>query len=227
MLNLSPINLPRRDVVSSINIGVFVSINEDYAIVPRNFDDKARELIAERLDVEVISTSINGSNLIGSLVVGNSRGFLVSRYATDLEIEPIKKVTRVERLPDRMNACGNLILVNDKSALVHPELSNKSVQLIEEFLGVSVYKGCIGGYNVVGKAAAVTDKGLLVNPYVKEEDDIKDLEKIFDVSLGVGTINFGSPLIGSGLIVNSKGYIVGSNTTGPEIARVEEVFQLI
>jgi len=226
MLNLSPIKLTRRDVINNINIGVFVSINEDYAIVPRSFNDKEKEIIAEKLDVEVISTSINGSNLIGSLVVGNSRGFLVSRYATDSEIEPIKKVTPVERFPDRMNACGNLILANNKGAMVHPELSNTSLKLIEEFLGVSVYKGSIGGYNVVGKAAVVTDKGLLVNPYIKK-DDIEDLEKIFDVPLGIGTINFGSSLIGSGLIVNSKGYIVGGNTTGPEIARVEEVFQFI
>lgn len=226
MLNLSPINLSKKDVVIDINIGVFVSTNENYAIVPKNFNDKEKEMIAERLDVEVISTLINGSNLIGSLVVGNSRGFLVSRYATDLEIEPIKKVAPVERFPDRMNACGNLVLVNDKSALVHPGLSNESVKLIEEFLGVSVYKGCIGGYNVVGKAAVVTDKGLLVNPYIKE-NDMKRLEEIFDVPLGVGTINFGSPLIGSGLIVNSKGYIAGSSTTGVELARIEEVFQFI
>lgn len=225
MLNLSLINLPKKDV-SNINIGVFVSINEDYAIVPKSFNDKVKEMIAEKLDVEVISTLINGSSLIGSLVVGNSRGFLVSRYATDSEIEPIKKVIRVERSYDRMNACGNLILINDKGALVHPELSNKSIKLIEDFLGVAVYRGYVGRYNAVGKAAAVTNKGLLVNPYIKR-DDIEVLEKIFDVPLGVGTINFGSPLIGSGLIVNSKGYIAGSNTTGPEIARVEEVFQFI
>jgi translation initiation factor 6 len=38
----------------------------------------------------------------------------------------------------------------------------------------------------------------------------------------IGTINHGSPVIGSGLSVNNKGAIVGNLTTGIEMGRIEE-----
>ncbi|RLF51129.1 MAG: translation initiation factor IF-6, partial [Thermoplasmata archaeon] len=38
----------------------------------------------------------------------------------------------------------------------------------------------------------------------------------------VGTVNHGAPLIGSGIIANSHGAIIGSLTTGIEMNRIEE-----
>ena len=38
----------------------------------------------------------------------------------------------------------------------------------------------------------------------------------------IGTVNHGSPVIGSGLIANSKGAIIGNQTTGIEMGRIEE-----
>jgi translation initiation factor 6 len=208
------------------NIGIFISVTEDYAIASSLIKDDEMKEIEERLGVEVIKTSIGGSPLVGSLVCGNSNGFLVSRYILNSEIKLIENKINIKRFPDRMNACGNVILANDTAAVVHPEVSDRSIRLISRFLDVDVYKGSVGGYKTVGTAASVTNKGLLVNPYTKDKD-FELLEKIFGLPIGVGTINFGSPLVGSGVIANSKGYLVGEETRGPEIARVEEVFQLI
>jgi len=38
----------------------------------------------------------------------------------------------------------------------------------------------------------------------------------------VGTVNFGSPLVGSGILANSRGYVAGDETTGPELGRIED-----
>ena len=46
--------------------------------------------------------------------------------------------------------------------------------------------------------------------------------KIFKVKVITGTVNHGVPLIGSGLIANSYGAIVGNITTGIELGRIEE-----
>ena len=44
------------------------------------------------------------------------------------------------------------------------------------------------------------------------------------VSIGTGSVNMGSCLIGAGLLVNSKGYLAGNATTGFELGRIEDVF---
>jgi translation initiation factor 6 len=44
------------------------------------------------------------------------------------------------------------------------------------------------------------------------------------VPVGTGTINMGSGLIGTGLLVNDTGYIAGNATSGFELGRVEDVF---
>ena len=42
----------------------------------------------------------------------------------------------------------------------------------------------------------------------------------------IGTINHGVPFIGSGLVANSKGALVGDLTTGIELGRIEEALNL-
>ena len=127
---------------------------------------------------------------------------------------------------DKYNAAGNDILVNDNGALVHPDLMEKSLEDIKKTLGVPVYRGTIGSLKTVGMAAVVTNKGLLCHPKVSEEEKML-LKKIFNVDVMIGTVNHGSPVIGSGLVANSKGAIIGNLTTGIEMGRIEEALGLI
>ena len=75
-------------------------------------------------------------------------------------------------------------------------------------------------------AAVVTNKGLLCHPKTSEEE-IRFLEKVFKVPVMIGTINHGSPVIGSGLVANTKGAIIGDLTTGIEMGRIEEALGYI
>jgi translation initiation factor 6 len=68
-------------------------------------------------------------------------------------------------------------------------------------------------------AGVATNKGLLVHPRVTEEE-IAVLEKHFGLPVDVGTVNLGSPLVGSGVLANSHGYFAGLDTTGPELGRI-------
>ena len=115
---------------------------------------------------------------------------------------------RATRLPSKNNAAGNVILVNDSAALVHPGLSGRACEAIEQTLGVRVEKGTIGGLKTVGMAGVATNKGLLVHPRVTEEE-IAVLEELFGLPVDVGTVNLGSPLVGSGVLANSQGYFAG------------------
>ena len=70
-------------------------------------------------------------------------------------------------------------------------------------------------------AAIVTNKGCLCHPKITS-DEKRALESIFKVEAMIGTVNHGVPLIGSGIIANTKGAVIGNLTTGIEMGRIEE-----
>jgi translation initiation factor 6 len=103
---------------------------------------------------------------------------------------------------------------------------DETIKRIEETFKVPVYKGTIGSLKTVGMTAVATNKGLICHPKATE-DEINHLKKVFNVNVMIGTVNHGVPMIGSGLIANSNGAIVGSLTTGIEMGRIEEALNLI
>jgi translation initiation factor 6 len=105
--------------------------------------------------------------------------------------------------------------------LVHPDLKSATVKKISDTLGVPVQKGTIAQLGTVGMAAVVTNKGGLCHPKVTKEEKLL-MEKVFDVEVMIGTVNHGFPMIGSGLVANSNGAIIGNMTTGIEMGRIEE-----
>jgi len=54
------------------------------------------------------------------------------------------------------------------------------------------------------------------------ESELETLEDHLDVYADLGTINYGTPLLGSGLVANDESYLVGEDTTGPELGRIED-----
>ncbi len=168
-----------------------------------------------------IRTSVGGSSIVGSLIRGNSNGIIAAGFILDRELRKIRKYSRAARLSGDLNASGNLILANDNAALVHPDLSDKAVGVIRKALGVDVRKGTIAGLKTVGMAGIATNRGVLVHPKATGSE-IAVLEELFKLPVDIGTVNFGSPLVGSGILANSKGYVAGEETTGPEITRIED-----
>lgn len=205
-------------------MGVSIAATENLAIVPPNITQDMEDLIKESLDVETVKTPISGSNLAGALACGNSRGFVVSKFAFDREIQAIKeKGVEVERIPDRLTAVGNIVLANDSGALVNPLLSDESVELITQILDVEVQRGSIANFKITGAAASASNKGVLLHPSANQED-IKLVENALNAPADVGTVNNGTSLVGACTVATSQGVIVSLNTTGPELARIEETF---
>ncbi|HNX17602.1 MAG TPA: translation initiation factor IF-6 [Methanoregula sp.] len=205
------------------NIGVFARVAGDIAIIPPESTDEFREALKAALSAELVETTIQGSSIIGSLVAGNSRGLVVSGLATDDEIAVLEKHRKVMTLCDTMNAAGNVIMANDTFAAVHPELPAEIAAEIGEFLGVELIPLTLGGVVTVGMAGIATNKGVIVHPRATEQE-IAKLEEVAKVPVGTGTINMGSGLVGTGLLVNDTGYIAGNATSGFELGRVEDVF---
>lgn len=216
--------IKRINLGGNPNIGVSIAATEKLAIIPPNLTPETVEVIEESLEVETVQTLICGSNLAGALTCGNSNGFIVSKYAFDQEIRNIKDMgVEVEKIPDRLTAVGNIVLANDKGAIVNPLLSDEAVELITQVLDVEVVKGSIAQFKITGAVAVATDKGVLLHPSSSQED-IKLVEKILKVPADVGTVNNGTSLVGACAVATTNGIIVSLNTTGPELARIEETF---
>lgn len=201
-------------------IGVFATCTEDVVLVPPLTKPEVCTILEEALDVRVVETLVNGSTVVGALSRGNSNGFLLPYGSSTEEMQEIIGIP-AGILPDRMNAVGNIVLANDSAALVHPELSDRALEAIARTLKVEVYRGTIAGIKNVGMAGVVTNKGILVHPKVTASER-DTLEKIFGFPVNIGTTNFGTQMLGSGLLANSKNFVAGSDTTGPELGRIEE-----
>ncbi len=204
------------------NVGVYCRANDKVGFIQKNLTKKDKNRVTTVLDVDLIELSISDSSIIGSLLTMNSTGAVVCNFIDKISFDLIKKQgIDLCVISDKYNAAGNDILVNDKGCLVHPDIKDKSIKKIEETLNVPACKGTIGGLKTVGMAAAVTNKGLLCHPKVTSEEK-KLLKKVFDVPVMIGTVNHGSPVIGSGLVANNNGAVIGNLTTGIEMGRIEE-----
>jgi len=202
-------------------VGIYATNTEQYVVLPPDLPGPAVEAASETLGVTAIRTLINESTLIGSMMTGNSNGFVVSDLALDKEVRVLQQHAKVARLKGKMTASGNIILANDTAALVHPSLSDRNVEAITKALKVDVKRGTIGGLKTVGMAGCATNKGLLVHPRATEAE-LAALEDLFRLPVDIGTVSFGSPLVGSAILANTKGMITGTRTSGPELGRIED-----
>ncbi len=203
------------------NLGVYCFSNNNYTLISSDAPDKVVQTITSALETKVVRTTIAGTTLIGTMVAGNNNGLLVPYTIEEHELALLKEIfSNVEILPTKMTALGNIILVNDYGALVHPKLGSKSIEIIEKTLGVKVTKMAIAGVPTVGVMGVVNNKGMLVHPNASD-DEIKLLKEIFGVSIERGTVNRGNGYVRLGIIANSRGAVVGSSTTGFELAVIE------
>lgn len=213
--------LKKLDLGNNPFLGVFCRASEDIVIMPPSAPERFANEMEKALGVKVLRTTIDGSELAGSLVCMNSRCALVSRLAYDREIEILGASIKTRRMPYRLNAIGNNILVNDRGAVVHPEYDDTALELISKAMDVEVARGTVAGRGTVGSSAVATGKGVVCHPKASEEEKAV-LRDVLGVPVTIGTANYGSGLIGACMIANSKGAVVGTKTTPIEIGRIEE-----
>lgn len=213
----------RAAFAGSSYVGVFARATDDCLLIRPDAEEDVIEGMTDELGVDVLPTTVAGSNTVGALAVGNENGLLVSGRVTERERERIETAidTPVYGLPGKINAAGNVVLANDSGAYVHPDLTDEQVGVVEEALAVPVERGSLGGVDTVGTAAVATNEGVLCQPDAREAE-LETVEALLDVYADVGTINYGAPLVGSGLVATDDGYVVGQDTTGPELGRIED-----
>jgi len=222
---------PKVDYFGNSSISLFFKANDLFAFSPLAVSDKLKSVIEERLNINLTQIGVDGSDLVGLYTAMNSHGIIASNVFQEKEIAVLRSVAKdydvnVHVSRDVNNANGNNICVNDNGGIINPDISHSEARKMSDVLGVELVPMDIAGYKTVGSMCIATNKGFVCHNDVAPEK-IKELERIFKVGGINSTINFGVPFVGTGILANSYGYVVGSESTGVEIQRVEEGLDLV
>jgi translation initiation factor 6 len=191
--------------------------NNKTALVSPLLEPQLRKVVADVLGVEVIVDTVANNPLV------DDNGVLLSPLALEDEVRLFKSLgLNVGVLNTKYTAISNLILANNRTALVSPLLEPQLRKVVADVLGVEVIVDTVANNPLVGALAVLNSRGLLVAPEATEED-IKKLSEYFKVKVDVGTVNKGKSFLRGGIVVNDHGALVGDETAGPELMRITQV----
>lgn len=204
------------------SLGVYARGTDERCLIPPNLSEDLVEDAEDALEVPVEQVTIGGTSILGALAAMNSEGVLVADIISNREKKQLEEMgLDVGVLTGAVNAAGNSVLCNDNGALVDPRFPRDLLETVEETLDVPAEIGTIGGVRTPAAAAIVNNEGALLHPKATEAE-IATVEEILGVDSMPGTVSHGSPYVGSGVVANSYGALIGTTTTGPEMNRIED-----
>ena len=219
-------DIVKTTVLGNSSLGIFALSTENFTIVPQGTKENRIELIQNTLKTKIIQTTITNSILVGTFIVGNSNTLLIPQNVSENEKQKIVDVlgddVEIIEVDSKYTALGNLIVMNDKGAIISDMFEKVARTQIQNSLNVEVTVGSMLGSPLIGSIAMSTNKGALVHPLLSEEE-ISEISSILKVRTDVCTINRGIPYPRVGILSNSKGAVIGSDSTGPESMRIFEV----
>jgi len=221
----------RAQFENSSEIGCFAKLTNSYCLVANGGSQNFYSIFESELSdkIKVIHCNIADVRIVGRLSVGNRKGLLVPDTTSDQELQHLRNSlpdnVKIERIEEKLSALGNVILANDHVALVHPDIDKETEEIVADVLGVEVFRQSIAGQSLVGSYAAISNRGGIVHPRATKEEQ-KELSNLLQIPITTGTVNRGSPVIGSGLIVNDWIAFCGTETTATEIGVIENIFSL-
>ena len=208
------------DYYGDVNIGFYGRATD------RLFISSFEEDFSEIFKVPSIRITVGGTEFVGLFSAMNSNGIILPFIVRDEELREIKRLgLDVLVLKEKFTAIGNLIVANDKGAIVSDLLSEKSIKPIEDVLKVEVVRVTLVNSKIVGSVCFATNKGAILHREASE-DDKKLVKDVLKVEVEKGSVNYGSPYVSSGVIANSYGALIGSRTSGYELDIILRVLKV-
>lgn len=218
--------LLRTSYMRNPNIGVFARASDSLAVIPRGCPEVFEEEIKKALEVDVIKTDISGTGLVGAFIVMNNKGVLLPKTVKSEERKAFDKLDiNVGVCQDKFTALGNLVVVNSHGAVVSPGLGKAAREMMADVFDCEVESAKVRAFRTIGSVGAATDKGGVFHPSITD-DELDWIGEVLKVPVDVGTVNRGMGFVRTGIIANTKGVMMGSETTGPEITRIEDALRL-
>jgi len=209
------------DFLGSTHIGVKMLCTESSAFIPYTTPLNLQNLLQYTLKVEITKVS---DNIIGSLAVGNSFGCVVSNVLTSEVLNELESTDLPIFQSSEFFAFGNVVLANDYGGLISPVVPHTIQKAISDTLNIPLEARTIANSDLVGSLAFVTNYGGLITPLANEEEIFEIKEILHLQQVGVGSVNKGSEFVASGMIGNTKGLLIGRETTGIETMEITRCF---
>ena len=208
------------------NVGMYGFANDKVCFVGNDFDEKQAHDIEKVLKVPVHRISVYRSSLIGAFVAGNNHCILLPAAIEDEELSVIISILgklgiKHHILATDYNALGNNLVTNDTACIISPLLLPFKDE-IASALGVKHSEINPMEYiPTIGSLISLNSRGCLASAFTTPPQ-AEWMSELFGVPVTRGTINLGSPFVGSGIITNKNGFIFGERTGGPEAVAAEE-----
>lgn len=221
----------RNKFENSNDIGVYSKLTNTYCLVGIGASENFYSTYENELGgvIPVVHSNIANTKLVGALVAGNKNGLLVPNTILENEIQHLRNSLpeniRIRRVDDKISALGNCIACNDYVALIHPEFDKETEEIIADVLGVEVFKTTIANNPLVGTYSSFNNLGGMVHPMTSVEE-YEEIANLMQIPISAGTVNRGSELLGSGIVVNDWLAFCGYETTPAEINNIEKIFQI-
>jgi len=214
------------------SVGIYLEVNNLFGLYPSTLLKPAVKKIEKVFNVPFYPFSINNSSLIGVYTASNKYGIIVPHIIREDELQQLKLYSeefnrdyQIGVLKSIDNAFGNLILCNDKGAIISSFLK-EYIEEIEDILKVETVVYEFVNNNLPGSISLTNNKGCLVHPLTTDEE-IEIISEILKVEeADVSTVNRGIPYLSSGAVVNDQSGIFGNECTGPEMMRLTNVLML-
>lgn len=219
----------KDNIYGGPNIGTYTLMTNKLFLYPPQTSPSIIKFIQDSTSLEPIEMLINNSTVLGVYIASNSHGMIISHFIRDTELNLLKtflpKDFGIIELEADDNAFGNLILCNDKGAIISPLLVDYK-DIIEKTLNVPCKVFHFAGSKLPGSCALANNHGVVIHPMATEKEADEIAKALQVQSIDVSTINCGNPFLRGGAIVNDNAGIFGRATTGPEMARITEILHL-
>lgn len=212
------------EIYGSSLVGNYAYANDSFCLIGATLPSEIKDSYKKALDVPLIDITIGGSSQVGLYIVGASNHIFVPTIITEKE-EDILKTHNIAytKLDTTHTALGNNIVLNDTYCFHIPHLESFVVKQISETLSIPTEPLVLPDFEVIGSIIVITKKGGLIQKDVPIEVK-EDIEKKFQCSLEQGTVNFGSSVLGGGIVVNSNGMVIGKASAGIEVTNADMAF---
>jgi translation initiation factor 6 len=221
------LSVTKFGVYRNSNIGIYLRGSENFTLAPTGMAQSKIAKLESNLEVPALTASVGGSRLLGPLLAMNSHGIILSKIASDQEVRDLSKLTglQVGRIDMKYTSVGNLVCANDHGALVSKLIPSSGVRQISDILDVPVEAMSIGTLYQIGAMILATNAGGVIHPSARDFE-IDFVQDILGIEVEAGTVNSGVPYVTSGIIANGRNAIVGSHTSGLELATLSRALKL-